>query len=147
MIVMDKNKVVMFVTPQTHVRATKGDAICFRIPENTLIEKYPRLYKRKMQLEKYNKYKDELRIEATRIGFEMPVCNVWIKFFMPMPKSWSKKKRIQMNFEPKQSMPDLSNLIKAFEDSLLKQDNIIWDYRISKHWYDSVKGFIEITYL
>ena len=67
------------------------------------------------------------------------------KFYMPVPASWSKKKKARMNFEPKKSMPDLSNLIKAMEDSLLKQDNIIWDYRVSKYWYDSVKGFIEIS--
>jgi Holliday junction resolvase RusA-like endonuclease len=64
---------------------------------------------------------------------------------MPMPQSWSKKKKARMNFAPKQSMPDLSNLIKAMEDSLLKQDNIIWDYRVSKYWYDSCKGYIEVV--
>lgn len=137
----------LFITPQTHVRATKGDAICFRIPEKTLIEKYPRLYKRKMQLEKYNKYKAELRGEAARVGFVMPVGNAWIKFYMPMPQSWSKKKKLRMNFMPKQSMPDLSNLIKAMEDALLKQDNVIWDYRVSKYWYDSCKGYIEVCSL
>ena len=100
-----------------------------------------------MQLEKYNKYKEALKIEAARVGFEMPMSGIWIKFYMPMPKSWSKKKRMRMNFEPKQSMPDLSNLIKAFEDGLLKQDNAIWDYRVSKYWYDGEKGYIEIEYL
>lgn len=142
------NKIVrLFITPSTHIRSTKGDGICFRIPEKILIVKYPRLYKRKMQLEKYNKYKDDLLIEAVRVGFEMPMSGIWIKFYMPMPQSWSKKKKAQMNFAPKQSMPDLSNLVKAFEDGLLKQDNAIWDYRVSKYWYDSIKGFIEISWL
>lgn len=141
------NKVVrLFITPKTHTRSTKGDAICFRIPEDKLIDKYPRLYKRKMQLEKYNNYKKEIREEAKRVGFEMPTGNVWIKFYFPMPQSWSNKKKTQMNFEPKLSMPDLSNIIKAMEDSLLEQDNIIWDYRVSKYWYNSIKGFIEIVY-
>ena len=135
----------LLITPQTHVRSTKGDGICFRIPEATLIEKYPRLYKRRLQLEKYNQYKRELKAEAESVGFEMPVCRAWIKFYMPVPASWSKKKKARMSFEPKQSMPDLSNLIKAMEDGLLKQDNIIWDYRVSKYWYNGVNGFIEIT--
>lgn len=134
------------ICPSTHTRSTKGDAICFRVPEEVSKVKYPSLYKRRMQLEKYNNYKKELRLEAERVGFEMPLSNIWIKFYMPMPKSWGKKKRIQMNFEPKKSMPDLSNLIKAFEDGLFKQDNAIWDYRASKMWYDG-KGFIEIEYL
>jgi len=141
-----KKVVRLFITPQTHCRSTRGDAICFRIPEKTLIEKYPRLYKRKMQLEKYNKYKEEIRLEAARNNFEMPTDSVWIKFYFPVPASWSDKKKRQMNFEPKKSMPDLSNIIKAMEDSLMKQDNIIWDYRVSKYWYNSVKGFIEIIY-
>jgi Holliday junction resolvase RusA-like endonuclease len=66
---------------------------------------------------------------------------------MPMPKSWSRKKRVAQNFSPKMSMPDLSNLTKAFEDGLLKQDNAIWDYRVSKYWYAGEKGYIEIEYL
>lgn len=143
----EKKIVRMFITPQTHVRSTKGDAVCFRIPEEVSKVKYPSLYKRKMLLERYNKYKQDLREEAARVGFEMPCSGIHIKFYMPMPQSWSKKKKAKMNFEGKQSMPDLSNLIKAFEDSLLKQDNMIWDYRVSKYWYDSLKGFIEIVYL
>ncbi len=75
----------------------------------------------------------------------MPISNAWIKFYCPVPTSWSKKKKARMNFEPKKSMPDLSNLIKAMEDSLLKQDSVIWDYRVSKFWYDGPKGFIEIS--
>lgn len=142
----EKQKVIrLFVTPQTHVRATKGDSICFRIPEEALKNKYTSLYKRKKQLEKYNAYKEELRTEAARMGFIMPLTGSWIKFYMPMPQSWSKKKRIRMNFEPKQSMPDLDNLIKAFKDSILKQDKAISDYRASKFWYNSIKGYIEIV--
>lgn len=147
MIKIEPTKIVrLFITPKTHIRSTRGDSICFRIPEEQMARKYPSLLKRKKLLEGYNNYKEELRQEALRIGFEMPTGNVWIKFYMPMPQSWSAKKKRQMNFEPKLSMPDLSNLIKAMEDSLLKQDNIIWDYRVSKYWYNSVKGFIEICY-
>jgi Holliday junction resolvase RusA-like endonuclease len=98
-----------------------------------------------MQLEKYNKYKDALKIEASRVNFEMPLHGIWIKFYMPMPKSWSSKKRMRMNFEPKKSMPDLDNLLKAFKDSLFKQDNAVWDYRASKFWYDGEKGYIEVS--
>ena len=137
----------LFITPQTHIRSTKGDALCFRIPEAILTQKYPNLLKRKNQLERYNKYKEALRAEASRVGFIMPMGGVWIKFYMPMPMSWSKKKKTRMNFEPKQSMPDLSNLIKAFEDGLFKQDNAIWDYRVSKYWYNGEKGYIEVSYL
>ncbi len=142
-----KKIVRLLITPQTHVRSTQGDSKCFRIPEKVLLEKYPSLYKRKMQLEKYNKYKDALKIEALRQGFDIPKHSIWIKFYMPMPKSWSARKRTQMNFMPKLSTPDLDNLTKAFKDGLLKQDSSVWDYRVSKFWYDAERGFIEIEFL
>jgi Holliday junction resolvase RusA-like endonuclease len=137
-------KTTLLITPSSHVRSTKGDALCFRIPEKVLENKYPNLLKRKKQLERYNNYKAAIKLEAERVGFKMPLSGSWLKFYMPMPKSWSKKKKARMNFEPKMTMPDLDNLIKAFKDSLFEQDNAVWDYRASKYWYDGEKGFIEV---
>jgi Holliday junction resolvase RusA-like endonuclease len=142
----------LFITPQTSVRTTQKDAICFRIPEDVLQEKYPDLYKRKLRIVKYNDYKKELRKEATRVGLMFnetqtifPPAGAWIKFYIPVPVSWSKKKKRLHNFEPHQSKPDTSNLHKAFEDALLKEDKIVWDYRASAFWYNSIKGYIEIV--
>jgi Holliday junction resolvase RusA-like endonuclease len=141
----DKKKIVrLFITPRTHVRSTQKDRLCFQIPEETLINEYPNLYKRKLQIERYNVYKKELRMEADRIGFELPTDGAWIRFYIPMPRKWSKKKKAKMAFEPHKTRPDASNLHKAFEDSLKKQDMTIWDYRVSKFWYDSIKGYIEV---
>lgn len=137
-------RVRLYITPQTHVRTTQRDAICFRIPEADLIEKYPHLYKRKIRIERYIQYKRDLRIEAERVGFTLPTAGAWIKFFLPVPVSWSKKKKRKMNLEPHVSRPDASNLHKAFEDALIAQDMGVWDYRVSKFWYNSIKGFIEI---
>lgn len=93
---------------------------------------------------RYFQYKQDLRKEARRQCFELPVKDVWIKFYIPMPPSWTKKKKRLMEFEPHQSRPDASNLHKAFEDSLKIQDMTVWDYRVSKFWYNSIKGYIEI---
>lgn len=40
-----------------------------------------------------------------------------ILFMIPMPKSWSRKKRAEMAGKPHESKPDLSNLLKALEDA------------------------------
>lgn len=134
----------LMITPQTWVRSTQRDAVLFRIPEKILIEKYPHLYKRKVRLEKYSQYKRALAEEAERIGFILPTDEAWIKFYLPVPPSWRKKKKALMAFEPHQSRPDLSNLYKAFEDALKKEDMTIWDFRTSKYWYNAVNGFIEV---
>src|SRR6266849_3945607 len=140
----DTKRILLFITPQTHVRTTKADKKWFRIPEEILIEKYPNGYKRKLRILKYFQYKKALRQEADRVGFELPDFGAWIKFHLPVPPSWSKKKKFRMNFQPHQSRPDASNLHKAFEDSLKEQDMKVWDYHVTKFWYNSVKGFIEV---
>ncbi len=42
---------------------------------------------------------------------------------MPMPKSWSKKKRAEMDSKDHRQKPDLDNLIKAFLDSVAEGDD------------------------
>lgn len=46
-------------------------------------------------------------------------------FVLPMPSSWSKKKKEKMNNSFHESKPDASNLLKAIEDILLKDDSKI----------------------
>ena len=49
-----------------------------------------------------------------------------ITFIMPMPKSWSKKRRRDMQWKAHIQTPDLDNLLKAIFDSVHKQDSHIW---------------------
>jgi Holliday junction resolvase RusA-like endonuclease len=145
-------KIRLLITPQTYERSTQREKWFFRVTDEYLIENYPPRYiQKKRRLIKYKAYKQALREEAARVGFELPDCHAWIKFYIPMPPSWKPSKRAKMQLEPHRSRPDASNLYKAFEDSLKQQDMGIWDYRVSKFWFDSLKGFIEIevpsTYL
>ena len=56
-------------------------------------------------------------------------------FVIPMPASWSKKKRLSMIGQPHTDKPDLDNLIKAFKDSLCENDSHIHTYdQMSKVW-------------
>lgn len=79
---------------------------------------------------KYRAFADEVR----RLGIEVPESGAHITFFIPMPKSWSQKKKDRMCGMPHRQVPDLSNLIKALEDSIFEDDSHIYDYRITKIW-------------
>ncbi len=65
-----------------------------------------------------------------------------IIFNIPMPKSWSKKKRIEMNGTPHMKTPDIDNLTKALLDAIHKNDSHIWHLTLQKIWSNS--GSIEI---
>ena len=67
-----------------------------------------------------------------------------ISFFIPMPKSWSKKKRSEMAGTPHKQRPDLDNYIKGLLDALLKEDCKVWRVSARKIWVDT-KGCITIN--
>lgn len=138
---MQKKKYILHITPQTNVRATQGDRIFFRIPREKL---YPAGLKRLLRLEKYNNYKVDLKAEARRVGFVLPEQGAFIKFFIPMPKSWRKFKRETMHFKLHQSKPDIDNLYKSLGDGLLCEDKGIAHIEAAKFWVDFPVGWIEI---
>ncbi len=52
-----------------------------------------------------------------------------IRFVMPMPQSWSKRKRHEMDGQPHtQENADLTNLLKALEDAVYEKDGHLWRY-------------------
>jgi Holliday junction resolvase RusA-like endonuclease len=137
-----KQKVILNITPQTHVRATQGDSIFFRIPREKL---RPSGLSRLLRLEKYNQYKVDLLAESKAKAFVMPPQGASIAFFIPVPVSWSKKKKKQHHGMLHQSKPDLDNLLKAFGDSLISEDKYIAHYgELSKRWVDFETGWIQI---
>ena len=90
---------------------------------------------------RYYKYKDDLRL----LNVYFPPRGARIIFTLPMPKSWSRKKRMQMCGKPHESKPDLKNLIAALEDAIYENDQIISEYRhLSKCWGES--GMITIGF-
>lgn len=136
-------KFLLNITPQTHVRATQGDSVFFRIPREAL---RPAGLKRLMRLEKYNQYKVDILAEAKKKGFVLPPEGAHITFFIPCPKSWTKKKKKQYHGKLHQSKPDLTNFLKAFEDGLCAEDKFIAHYgELCKRWVDFESGWIEIT--
>lgn len=139
---MVKKKIILNITPETNVRATQGDKIFFRIPREKLFKSGLARLKR---LEKYNEYKINLRAEARQKQFELPEQGAFIKFFIPMPKTWRKFKRESMHFKLHKSKPDIDNLCKALFDGLFSEDKNISHFEAAKFWVDFPIGWIEIT--
>jgi Holliday junction resolvase RusA-like endonuclease len=109
------------ITPQPKVRMTRSDK-----------------WRKRPAVVRYFEYCNRLR----ELGATLPECGSKITFFLPMPQSWSKKKREAMNGKPHQQKPDLDNLIKALCDAIHKEDQHIWQYEACKLW--GVEGSIEV---
>lgn len=89
---------------------------------------------------RYHAFKDEVRLHKVKL----PECHHVI-FVVPMPKSWSKKKHIEMDGQPHQQRPDVDNFWKALMDAIFEEDSHIWDARVTKIW--GRKGEIRIKEL
>lgn len=101
---------------------------------------------RKRRLERYNDYKDELRTLAKQCGFEIPVSGMALYFYIPMPKSWPKKKKEILKGQLHLQKPDIDNLEKGFFDSLVITDEKVGQLSgHGKFWIgDEEPGYIEI---
>ncbi len=82
---------------------------------------------------KYWKFKDELTACAEKEGFVLG-DRIYMEFHLPMPKSWSKKKKAEMLGKPHQSRGDIDNLEKSVLDSLLPEDCAVWHIEAKKFW-------------
>lgn len=87
---------------------------------------------------KYRAFADECRL--AKVQFK---SGDHVIFILPMPKSWSKRKKNKYNGKPHTTTPDLDNLCKAICDSLYDNDSAIWDFRATKIWGEA--GAIKIT--
>ena len=87
---------------------------------------------------RYRAFADEVIMHGVKIS----ESGSHVTFVMPMPKSWSGKKRQALDGQPHQSRPDVDNLCKALLDALYDEDSHIHDIRISKVW--GVDGDIRI---
>ena len=86
----------------------------------------------------YHAFKDECRLK--RVEIPQP-CK--IIFYIPMPKSWSKKKKLNMTYKPHKQKPDIDNLMKALFDAIYEDDSHIWNVHAIKIWHE--KGGIDIS--
>jgi Holliday junction resolvase RusA-like endonuclease len=90
---------------------------------------------------RYFAYADELRKLDPQVDWEY----LELTFVMPIPKSWSKKKKKAMDGQPHRQVPDLDNLVKAFQDALLENDSDVWCYRNVKKVWGPVGGILILS--
>ena len=79
---------------------------------------------------RYRAFADKVRVA----GINIPDSGAHIIFVLPMPKSWSKHKKIMMDGRPHQQTPDIDNIYKALSDAIFKNDSHVWGVRITKIW-------------
>jgi|TARA_B100000902_G_C26557422_1_gene550212 Holliday junction resolvase RusA-like endonuclease len=89
---------------------------------------------------KYWEYKDSIKNWAFQNNFRLG-NEIYCIFHIPMPKSWSLKKKQQMNYQDHQQRPDIDNLLKGLMDALLEEDSHIHTVYARKIW--SEQGCIE----
>lgn len=82
---------------------------------------------------RYREMRSDLQKAALESGFKLP-DTYWARIYLPMPDSWSEKKKLAFEGKPHQQKPDKDNLEKSIMDCLKKQDQTIWDSRVTKFW-------------
>jgi Holliday junction resolvase RusA-like endonuclease len=81
---------------------------------------------------RYFAFRDAVKAAGITIG-----DGYRIFFFLPMPESWSKKKKEAMRGLPHRQKPDIDNLCKALFDSVFDDDCHIAAIQLYKHWDDT----------
>lgn len=97
-------------------------------PRMTISDKWKK--PRRPDVAKYYAFKDECKLK----GINLKEHGTQITFYIPMAKSWSKKKKELHNGRMHQQTPDKDNLEKALLDAVFDQDCMVWDSRIVKRW-------------
>lgn len=83
-------------------------------------------------VERYHAFRDRVRA----LNVQVPESGAHITFVIPMPPSWSAKKRAAHRLQPHQQRPDVDNLAKALLDAVFVEDCRVHDLRVSKLWGD-----------
>lgn len=100
-------------------------------------------WQRRPAVVRYWAFKDRLCQQAQERGFELGE-SFRVTFYLPMPRSWSRAKRARMEGQPHRDRPDLDNIIKALEDSLLPDnDSGVWAIEARKVWASEGRIVIE----
>lgn len=87
----------------------------------------------------YHQWRDNVRLSVSRHVPQRVLSGLievsWIAF-LPIPKSWSNKKKRAMAGKPHRAKPDRDNIDKALLDALLNEDSGIAAGTLLKYWDD-----------
>lgn len=81
---------------------------------------------------RYRAFRDEVGLKIK----ELPEDFFHVVFLLPMPASWSNKKRLEMAGQPHRGTPDKDNLEKALIDAVYRgrDDSHVWNTASTKLW-------------
>lgn len=123
------NEYIIEITPVAKPRMTQRDVWA----------------KRKVVVD-YHAFADQLRLEAKKKKLILPDY-FDVAFYLPMPESWSQRKRREMSGKPHQvkKRNDRDNLLKSLQDVLRPEDDgLIWGGKVDKYWGET--GAIVINF-
>lgn len=89
----------------------------------------------------YFSFKNTLLYQAKEMGFTLEKT-LDALYLIPMPNSWSEKKKERMNGLPCEVKPDTDNITKGIKDTFCKNDSNVWYEKAEKRW--AYKGSIII---
>ena len=131
-------------------RATKGKKLSrFEMSEDGVLTIHitpmgkPRMTQRdkwdkRACVTRYWELADRLRAVCEVAGVELTTF-LYCEFYLPMAKSWSKKKKAEKLGTPHDQKPDIDNMCKAVMDALCKEDKAIHTCYARKYWNESGK--------
>lgn len=106
-------------------------------PRARCVGRRPMIYMPKEYIEYKEGLKTIIRSQHKGKPYECPV-KAYITFDMPMPKSWSKKKKAEKQFTPHTSKPDCDNLAKTLLDTMnsivFLDDSQVCELTVVKRW-------------
>lgn len=122
-----RNYYIFDVIPMGAVRMTQSDK--WRTNPNHLDPSR----RQRESVRAYFKFKNDLFDQALEMKFELS-CFLDAVYFMPMPQSWSDKKKANMVGLPCKVKPDTDNITKAVKDALKMEDGDVWWEKAEKRW-------------
>lgn len=119
------------ITPMGYVRATQK---MVRLAASGKFDHKPEI----RRISTYRTYKESVGY-AIKGEYYSGTLSVSMTFLIPLPESWSIKKKLEHIGKPVSTKPDLDNYVKAFFDSA---NGVIWkdDNQIAKLSAEKIYG-------
>ena len=99
-------------------------------------------WKKRPVVEKYWMFKDAIRAQADKQKFELGQAYK-VTFYLPLPKSMSMKRKRALIGKPHKLRPDLDNLLKSLNDTLMDEDSSVYYVTAVKKWALGGKIIVE----
>jgi Holliday junction resolvase RusA-like endonuclease len=107
----------------------------------------PRMTQRDKWLKRDCVMRYRLYCDILRMNVVLPAAisgRITVDFYLPIPASFSAKKRRELAGKPHKRKPDLDNMVKAVIDGLYEADSHIHDIRARKLYDDGQGARVEL---